>query len=39
MNQQEYPPVAVYKLNRRLLNLHVRDVNARVAGIRGIGQA
>jgi sugar phosphate isomerase/epimerase len=28
MNQREYPPVAIRKLNRRLMNLHVRDIDA-----------
>jgi len=28
MNQREYPPVAIHKLNRRLMNLHVRDIDA-----------
>jgi len=27
MNQREYPPVAIHKLNRRLMNLHVRDID------------
>jgi len=28
MNQREYPPVAIHKLNRHLMNLHVRDIDA-----------
>jgi sugar phosphate isomerase/epimerase len=28
MNQREYPPVAIRKLNSRLMNLHVRDIDA-----------
>ncbi len=28
MNQRDYPPVAIYKLNRHLMNLHVRDIDA-----------
>lgn len=27
MNQREYPPVAIRKLNRHLANLHVRDID------------
>jgi sugar phosphate isomerase/epimerase len=27
MNQREYPPVAIHKLNRRLMNLHLRDID------------
>jgi sugar phosphate isomerase/epimerase len=27
MNQRDYPPVAIHKLNRRLMNLHVRDID------------
>ena len=27
MNQREYPPVAIRKLNKRLMNLHVRDID------------
>jgi sugar phosphate isomerase/epimerase len=30
MNQREYPPVAIHKLSRRLMNLHVRDIDARM---------
>ena len=30
MNQREYPPVAIHKLNRHLMNLHVRDIDARM---------
>jgi len=28
MNQREYPPVATYKLNKHLMNLHMRDIDA-----------
>ena len=28
MNQREYPPAAINKLNRRLMNIHVRDIDA-----------
>ncbi len=38
MNQREYPPVAIYKLNKHLLNLHVRDVNATMREYVAIGQ-
>ena len=27
MNQRDYPPVAIHKLNWRLMNLHVRDID------------
>jgi sugar phosphate isomerase/epimerase len=27
MNQREYPPLAIRKLNKRLMNLHVRDID------------
>jgi sugar phosphate isomerase/epimerase len=30
MNQREYPPVAIYKLSQHLMNLHVRDIDARM---------
>ena len=30
MNQREYPPVAIHKLNRQLMNLHLRDIDARM---------
>jgi sugar phosphate isomerase/epimerase len=30
MNQREYPPVAIRKANRHLMNLHARDVDARM---------
>jgi sugar phosphate isomerase/epimerase len=38
MNQREYPPVAIYKLNKRLLNLHARDINATMREFVAIGQ-
>jgi len=38
MNQREYPPVAIHKLNKRLLNLHVRDINATMREYVAIGQ-
>jgi len=28
MNQREYPPVAIHKLNSHLMNLHVRDIDS-----------
>lgn len=28
MNQRDYPPIAIRKLNSRLMNLHVRDIDA-----------
>jgi sugar phosphate isomerase/epimerase len=30
MNQREYPPVAIHKLNKHLMNLHLRDVDGRM---------
>jgi len=38
MNQREYPPVAIHKLNRRLMNLHVRDIDAAMREYVAIGQ-
>jgi sugar phosphate isomerase/epimerase len=38
MNQREYPPVAIHKLNRHLMNLHVRDINATMREYVPIGQ-
>ncbi len=38
MNQREYPPVAIHKLNRHLLNLHVRDIDATMREYVPIGQ-
>ncbi len=37
MNQREYPPLAIRKLNRRLLNLHVRDIDATMRDYVAIG--
>ena len=28
MNQREYPPIAIHKLDSHLMNLHVRDIDA-----------
>jgi len=30
MNQREYPPLAIRKLNKHLMNLHARDIDARM---------
>jgi sugar phosphate isomerase/epimerase len=38
MNQREYPPVAIRKLNKQLLNLHVRDIDATMREYVPIGQ-
>jgi sugar phosphate isomerase/epimerase len=38
MNQREYPPIAIHKLNRRLMNLHVRDIDPRMREYVAIGQ-
>ena len=38
MNQREYPPVAIRKLNKRLMNLHVRDIDATMREYVPIGE-
>jgi len=38
MTQREYPPVAIHKLNRRLMNLHLRDIDSRMRDFVAIGQ-
>jgi sugar phosphate isomerase/epimerase len=38
MNQREYPPVAIHKLNSHLMNLHVRDIDACMRVYVPIGQ-
>jgi sugar phosphate isomerase/epimerase len=38
MNQREYPPVAIHKLNKHLMNVHVRDINATMREFVPIGQ-
>ena len=38
MNQREYPPVAVYKAHKQLMNVHVRDIDARMREYVAIGQ-
>jgi len=38
MNQREYPPVAIHKLNGHLLNLHLRDIDARMREYVPIGK-
>ena len=38
MNQREYPPVAIHKLNTHLMNLHVRDIDATMREYVPIGQ-
>ena len=38
MNQREYPPVAIHKLGRHLMNLHVRDIDPRMREYVAIGQ-
>jgi len=38
MNQREYPPVAVYKLNKQLMNLRLCDVNATMREYVAVGQ-
>jgi len=38
MNQRDYPPIAIRKLNSRLMNLHVRDIDASMREYVPIGQ-
>jgi sugar phosphate isomerase/epimerase len=37
MNQRDYPPMSIHKLNSRLFNLHVRDIDARMRDYVPIG--
>ncbi|MCW5983432.1 MAG: sugar phosphate isomerase/epimerase [Bryobacteraceae bacterium] len=37
MNQREYPPLAIRKLHKRLMNLHMRDIDARMRVMVPIG--
>jgi sugar phosphate isomerase/epimerase len=30
MNHREHPPIAIHKLDRHLMNLHLRDIGARM---------
>jgi len=38
MNEREYPPVGIHKLNARLANLHLRDIDARMREYVPIGE-
>ena len=38
MNQREYPPAAIHKLNKHLMNLHLRDINASMREYVPVGQ-
>jgi sugar phosphate isomerase/epimerase len=38
MNQREYPPVAIYKVSRHLMNLHLRDIDARMREYVAVGE-
>ncbi|HYM06308.1 MAG TPA: sugar phosphate isomerase/epimerase [Terriglobales bacterium] len=38
MNQREYPPESIYKLNKHLMNLHVRDIDAPMREYVAIGR-
>ncbi len=38
MNQREYPPVAVHKVNRHLMNIHLRDIDARMREYVAVGK-
>jgi sugar phosphate isomerase/epimerase len=36
--QREYPPVAVYKVHKQLMNLHMRDIDGHMRQFPHIGQ-
>src|ERR1051326_7171831 len=36
--QREYPPVAIYKVRKQLMNLHMRDIDGRMRQFPHIGQ-
>lgn len=38
MNQREYPPVAIYKTRQHLMNLHLRDIDARMREYVPVGE-
>jgi sugar phosphate isomerase/epimerase len=38
MNQREYPPAAIHKLNKHLMNLHVRDIDPAMREYVAIGK-
>ena len=38
MNQREYPPVAIHKLNHHLMNLHLRDIDGRMREYVAVGE-
>ena len=38
MNQREYPPIAIRKANQRLMNLHLRDIDATMREYVAIGK-
>ncbi len=38
MNQREYPPVAIHKLNQHLMNLHLRDIDGRMREYVAVGE-
>lgn len=38
MNQREYPPMAIHKLGGRLMNLHLRDIDARMRDYVEVGE-
>jgi sugar phosphate isomerase/epimerase len=38
MNDREYPPIAIHKLGPRLMNLHLRDIDARMRDYVEVGE-
>jgi sugar phosphate isomerase/epimerase len=38
MNQREYPPLAIHKLDTHLMNLHLRDIDARMREYVEVGE-
>jgi len=38
MNQREYPPIAIHKLSGHLMNLHLRDIDARMREYVQVGE-
>jgi sugar phosphate isomerase/epimerase len=38
LSQREYPPVAIHKVNRRLMNLHMRDIDGLMRAFVHVGE-
>jgi sugar phosphate isomerase/epimerase len=38
LSQREYPPLAIYKVKERLMNLHVRDIDGRMRQFVPVGE-